>query len=92
MTVMPQVGRTLWPKPVVKQVLSSSDVLAMSDTFSQKLRPRKSLRVRKLSSRATKIISENRDAFEASQGTIVKMVEVALRRYAKQWASSIYIL
>jgi hypothetical protein len=92
MTVMPQVGRTFWPKPGVKRVLSSSDVLAISDTFSQKLPPSKSMKVQKLSSRATKIISANRDAFEACQCTVVKMAKAALRRYAKQWASSINVL
>uniref|UniRef100_A0ACD5ZBF8 Uncharacterized protein n=1 Tax=Avena sativa TaxID=4498 RepID=A0ACD5ZBF8_AVESA len=80
-TVMPEVGRTLG---AVRQVLSSSDVHTISETLLQNSPPCKSLKVRKLSSRATKIISANRDEFKACQGTIVKMVEAALHRYAKQ--------
>jgi hypothetical protein len=92
MTVMPQVGKTLWSTPEVKRALSSSDVLTISETFSQKLPPSKSVKILKLSSRATKIISANRDEFEACQGTVVKMAEAALRRYAEQWASAVYVL
>jgi hypothetical protein len=92
-TVMPQVGGTLWPTAEVKRVLFSGDVLAISETFSQKLPPSKSLKkARKLSNRAAKIISANRDKFEACQGTIVKMAETALLIYAKQMASSICIM
>jgi len=80
-TVMPEVGRT----PVlVRQVLSSSDVHTISEILLQNSPPCISLKVRKLSSRATKIISANRDEFKACQGTIVKMVEAALHRYAEQ--------
>jgi hypothetical protein len=92
-TVMPQVGGILWSTAEVKRVLSSSNIFAISETLSRKLPPSKSLKkARKLSSRATKIISANRDKFEARQGTIVKMVETALLTYAKQMASSICIM
>jgi hypothetical protein len=91
-TMMKHVGRTLWSKHEVKRVLSSSDVLTVSETSTQKLPPSKSLKVPKLCSGTTKIISANHDEFEAGQGTIVKMVEAALRRYAKQWASSVCVL
>uniref|UniRef100_A0ACD5ZDT0 Uncharacterized protein n=1 Tax=Avena sativa TaxID=4498 RepID=A0ACD5ZDT0_AVESA len=49
--------------------------------FATTVMPQK---VQKLSSRATKIISANRDEFKACQHTIVKMVEAALHRYAEQ--------
>ncbi|KAM0915283.1 hypothetical protein ACQ4PT_010947 [Festuca glaucescens] len=84
-TICPQVGETLWSTPEVKLVLSSSDVLTISETLSQKLPPGKSLKkARKLSNRATKIISAYRKEFEACQGTIIKMAEAALLIYAKQ--------
>uniref|UniRef100_A0ACD6AGH5 Uncharacterized protein n=1 Tax=Avena sativa TaxID=4498 RepID=A0ACD6AGH5_AVESA len=80
-TVMPEAGRTL---ASVRQVLSSSDVHTISEILLQNSPPCKSSKVRKLSSRATNIISANHDEFKACQGTIVKMVEAALHRYAKQ--------
>jgi hypothetical protein len=48
-------------------------------------------KVQKLTRRATKIISAHRQKFEDCQGTIVEMAQAALRRYAKQEASSIFV-
>ncbi|CAM0871461.1 unnamed protein product [Alopecurus aequalis] len=83
--VMPQVGRTVWLTRGGKRVLSSSDVRTISETLSQISPPGKSLKtVQKLSKRATKIVSAHREEFQDRQGTIVKMAEAALLRYAKQ--------